>query len=143
MSSPDFRRCDDVGELNRLLNHPAIRPNMGGEGELDGAPLLHAFYLSDHGGMLFHESDPGLWEGHYLFTAPAPYKLALGMVHAFVLDKAPKLLWGRVPVANRPARMFTRKLGFTSLGIRERPFPAEIFAWGRVPCLSSEISSVA
>lgn len=145
MSSRDFERCRDLAELNRLLNHPVIRPHMGGEGELDGKLLLDIgiFYLSDDGGMLFHESDPGLWEGHYLFTRRAPYNLALGMVCAFVLEAQPRLLWGRVPVANRAARLFTRKIGLTSLGIRQRPFPAEIFVWGRLPCRLSGTSSEA
>jgi hypothetical protein len=116
---------------------------MGGEGDLDGAPLMGVLYLSDQGGMLFHESDPGLWEGHWLFHARAPYGTALAMVRKFVLSEKPKLLWGRVPVANRAARLFTRKLGFTSLGIRERPFPAEIFVWGRTSCRSSAIFSGA
>jgi hypothetical protein len=133
----DFNRSHDPAKLNALLNHPRIRPNMGGEGELDGTPLLGIFYLSDHGGMLFHESDPGLWEGHYLFTARAPYDLALGMVRAFMLEARPRMLWGRVPVANRAARLFSRKIGLTSLGIRQRPFPAEIFAWKRALCPSS------
>lgn len=137
----DFERCHDAAELNRLLNHPSIRPKMGGEGVLDGTPLLGIFYLSDGGGMLFHESDPGLWEGHYLFTDPS-HDLALGMVRAFVLEAQPRLLWGRVPVGNRAARLFTRKLGFKSLGLRAAPFQAEIFVWGRVPCRSSAISLV-
>lgn len=140
MSSPDFHRSHDAGELNRLLNHPRIRPNMGGEGELDGSGLLGVFYLSDHGGMLFHESDPGLWEGHWLFTSPAPYGMALAMVEKFVLEVKPKMLWGRVPVANRAARLFTRRIGFESLGLRAAPFQAEIFVWGRVS-LSSGTSS--
>jgi hypothetical protein len=98
---------------------------MGGQGILDGTPLLDIFYLSAAGGMLFHGSG-GVYEGHYLFTAPAPCELALGMVHACMLEGA-ELIWGRVPVGNRAARIFTRKIGFNSLGLRERPFPAEWF----------------
>lgn len=124
-----FQRSHDVEALNALLNHPRIRPNMGGEGVLDGAPLLDIFYLSDTGGMLFHGSE-GIYEGHYLFTAPAPYELALGMVRACMLEEA-ELVWGRVPVGNRAARIFTRRIGFTSLGIRAAPFQAEIFYRGR------------
>ncbi len=130
---PEFTRCYDIAELNRLLNHPRIRPYLGTDGKswIDGAPLMGLFYLSDQGGMTFHESEPGLWEGHYLFTERGCFDLALGMVHACVLEARPKMIWGRVPVQNKAGRMFTRKLGFTSLGICERPFPAEIFVWQR------------
>lgn len=147
MSSPDFVRSESLEALNGLLNHPLIRPNMAGDDVLDGRPLLDGglFYLSDLGGMLFHPSDPGIYEGHYLFTARgAPvYEMALGMVHACVLEAAHRMLWGRVPVANRAARIFTRRLGFTSLGIRQRPFPAEIFVWKRALCHSSGRSLAA
>ncbi len=138
-----FHSSRDVAELNHLLNHPRIRPHMGGEGYLDGTPLMGAFYTSEHGGMLFHESEPGLWEGHWLFLAPNPKKLALGILAQFMLDEQPKLLWGRVPVGNRAARLFTRSMGFTSLGLRECPFLAEIFVWGQSPCRSLVKSSVA
>lgn len=106
---------------------------MGGDGEswIDGEPMMEVFYLSDQGGMLFNEAEGELWEGHLLFHAPAPYGTALAMVENFVLSEKPKLLWGRIPVGNRPARLFTRKIGFTPLGIRECPFAAEIFVWGK------------
>lgn len=105
---------------------------MGGEGELDGTPLLGVFYTSDQGGMLFHESDPGLWEGHWLFTARAPYGMALAMVKQFVYEMDPKLLWGSIGIGNRAARLFTRRLGFTSLGVRKRlGHEQEFFVWER------------
>lgn len=135
---PDFIRSRDVEALNRLLNHPRIRPHMGGEGILDGSPLLENGFLllSDTGGMLFHGAD-GIMEGHYLFTRPS-YDLALGMVHACMLEAARRCLWGRVPVQNRAAALFTRRLGFEYLGVRAAPFPAHIFAKGRRPFPSLE-----
>lgn len=117
---------------------------MGGEGKLDGSVLLDGgiFYLSEKGGMLFHPSDPGIYEGHFLFLPRSrPYDLALGMVRACVLEAAHRMLWGRVPVANRAARLFTRRLGFESLGVRAAPFPAEIFVWARRQSLLSATSS--
>lgn len=127
-----FERSTDVVTLNALLNHPRIRPHMGAEGYLDGAPLLENgfMYLSDHGGMLFH-GDDGILEGHYLFTERGCYGTALAMVEQCVLEIGFRALWGRIGLINRAARLFTRRLGFTSLGIRQRPFPAELFIWKR------------
>lgn len=130
---PAIFRSSDVAELNRLLNHPRIRPHVGGEGYADGQAILDAgamFYLSDQGGAIFHEGEPGIWEGHCLFHGRAPYKLALGMIRALIYAVNPKLLWGAVRTENRAARLFTRKLGFTSLGFRERlGHQHEIFVW--------------
>lgn len=143
--SIEFHRSADVAELNRLLNHPSIRPNMGGAGILDGAPLLQSgfMYLCEHGGALFHGED-GLVEGHYLFLpslrGAEAMKMALGMINACVLEPSHRMLWGRVPVQNRAARLFTRKLGFVSLGIRDAPLPSEIFVWKRAPWALSATS---
>lgn len=99
---------------------------------LDGG----AFYVSEGGGVLFHPW-ADTWEGHYLLLdrGKAARDLALGILARFMLDVRPKLLWGRVAVSNRPARLFTRRLGFTSLGVRTgippRPdLEFEIFALG-------------
>lgn len=111
--------------IGNLLNHPDIRPAMGGDGWLDAELLPPHIYLGDErGGMLFIENATGIYEVHYLFTAEIrggeALKIASGMILALMLDHDAKMIWGSVPIGNRPARIFTRKLGFTSLGIRER-----------------------
>lgn len=137
MPSPSFVRSDRVGALNALLNHPEIRRHLYGSDRLDGADLLAEgalFYLSEYGGALFHGQD-GIVEGHYLFLPEGrgvvARNLALGMIDACVLQPGHRLLWGRVDVAHRAARLFTRQLGFVSLGIRDAPLPSEVFVWGR------------
>lgn len=142
----EFTRSQSVAALNALLNHPDIYPNMGADGYLDGSPLLADgfLYLCDHGGMLFHGTGRAL-ECHYLFLASLrggeAQKMALGMVHACVLENPSRILWGRVSLENRAARLFSRKLGFVSLSICDAPLPVEIFVWGGASCRSLGKSS--
>lgn len=109
---------------------------MGGEGVLDGAPLMERggfLYLSGDEGMFFHRSAPGIFEGHFLFLQRGQYGTALAMVEQVMVEAAHRCLWGRVPVQNRAAALFTRRLGFDCLGVRAAPFEAHIFARGQRP----------
>jgi hypothetical protein len=131
-----FVRSRSAKALNALLNHSSIRQHLVGDDRLDGTELLESgavFYLSDVGGSIFHQTAPGVWEGHYLFLPEGRGKLArdlaLGMIEAFMLEAGRPSLWGRILVGNRPARLFTRSLGFVSAGISGAPLPSEIFIW--------------
>lgn len=60
----------DARKINLLINHPAIYPWVRGlhEGELDISPVIdnrdNVCLLADHGGLLFHQLQPALYEAH-------------------------------------------------------------------------------
>jgi hypothetical protein len=131
--------------ISNLLNHPDIRPFMGGEGVLDAELLPPHVYLGDHrGGMLFIENMPNVYEGHYLFTRATRLRekieIASSMIVKMLLEHEAELIWGQVPIANRKARWFTRQIGLSPLGFRQRPYPSEIFGVRREWVIQSEMS---
>lgn len=63
-------RSFDADRINELVNHPSIRPHIGGDPEtaLDLTAAAHdranVFLLGDHGGFAFTWSAPGVFEVH-------------------------------------------------------------------------------
>jgi hypothetical protein len=116
----------DATEINLLLNDPAIRPTIGGEGELDCTKLLsderNICLLAENGGALFAWHGPGVFEGHSFFRARGREALRLGarMLDAIFASHA-EMIWGLTPEENRAARWFNRQLGFRSLGMMRTP----------------------
>ena len=120
-----IRRTFDAGEVNELLNDPAVRPTIGGEGELDAATLLadrrNVCLMADGGGALFRWSGPGVYEGHSFFRVRGREAVALGKGLCHAMEGYADLLWGLTPVHLRHVRWFNRKIGFRSLGVKATP----------------------
>lgn len=78
--------------------------------------------ISDHGFFFLESITPSVLEAHMAFTSPGRGKEALHAARAglrYCFDALGALVvFGRIPVEDRPARMFTRLIGLTSFGIR-------------------------
>jgi hypothetical protein len=129
-----IERVFEPGTINDLINDPAIRPTIGGEGELDATALVedrrNVFLSAPGGGMAFIWRGPGIYEGHthFLCRGGEALHLAKCMIGRLWTDFPVRMVWGLTPVHLRNARWFTRKLGFQSHGVMETPEgPCELF----------------
>lgn len=121
-------RDEATALLNALANEPANLTQLGYEW-ID----LSSFFdrpgnlaIGDERGVgLFAETEPGVFEGHYLFRCNTRGKAALHLArdiitHLFTLHDA-RAIVGRVPDANKASRLLSRALGFTPQGASVSP----------------------
>ncbi len=78
--------------------------------------------ISDHGFFFLEPITSSVLEAHMQFDKPGRGREALhaarsGLRYAFA-EMGAKVVFGRIPVENRAARLFTRMIGFRSDGIR-------------------------
>lgn len=70
-----LRRTLDASLLNRVVNDPAVRPFVGGEGDLDLSPFVadpeNFALVTDGGGFLLIRHEPGIYEVHSQFLPEA------------------------------------------------------------------------
>lgn len=113
----------DIPAVNELLNHPSVRPTIGGEGVLDASKLINdarnRIFFDERGGSGFAWRGPGIYEGHSFFLVRGRGALTAGQECLALLNY--RMVWGLTPEGNRPARWFNRKLGFDSLGMMDTP----------------------
>jgi hypothetical protein len=135
-------RSFDADRLNSLVNHPSIRPFVGGKGELDLTRAVgldcNYFLEGEHGGFFFEWSAPDTHEVH-TFILPEgrgvwAFEFALS-ARAYMAGVT-EHLWTRVPVADRHTRIFTLKAGFRRCGEQSLDFgdgdvAYELFNWRR------------
>ena len=129
-----IRRTFDAGEVNEYLNDPAIRPTIGGDGELDATVLLtdrRNICLIGHGGAaMFAWRGPGIYEGHSFLRCRGRAAIMLGVMGLATIFEThgARMVWGLTPMALRHVRWFNRKLGMQSHGVMETPDgPCELF----------------
>lgn len=110
--------------LEQLLNHPAIRPYIGGDGEsyVDPEPYAkppYIFLQRDEAGMLFKQTGDS-FEGHLLFPPSIRGIRALdaawSMISEVFTEHDACAIYGSISRDNRAARVFTRALGFDNIG---------------------------
>lgn len=122
-----IERCFDAARVNELLNDPAIRPTVGGDGTLDAEALLsdrrNVCLMDEGGGAMFAWRGPGVYEGHSFFRVrgKAAISLGRGMLACMGINYGAALIWGLTPVGLKHVRWFNRKLGFASLGPMQAP----------------------
>lgn len=128
----------DIPAIANLINDPAIRPFVGGDGYLDPTALIadrrNICLFSHGGGAIFAWRGPGIFEGHCFFRVRGREALDIGasIIEALFRDHGATMIWGPVPLSNRPARWYSRKLGFRSLGRTDTPEgPRELFVMER------------
>lgn len=115
-------RSFDAGQLNDLLNNPAIRPTLGGEGALDGSALLadrrNVCLIADGGGAMFAWRGPGVFEIHvFLFArGRAAIDLICAMLSRMAANYGARHIWALIPMASRNVRWCARQCGMKSLG---------------------------
>ena len=133
----------DAEEIARIINHPTIRPYIGGEGYLDASPLLAdpdtVCLFDEGGGQLFHWKEPGIFEAHSFYLVRGKEALDRGReaIRRMFHDYGATKIWRATPLHNRPARWFNRKLGFASKGEIEMPHygRCELFEMRGLTCL--------
>lgn len=120
-----IRRTFDTAEINELINHPDIRPTVGGEGDLDAAALLadrrNICLVDEGGGAIFAWRGPGVFEGHSFFRVRGREAIRLGKQFLSAVSDAADLVWGLTPESLRHVRWFNRQVGFRSRGMMETP----------------------
>lgn len=113
----------DCGKINQWV--------LDGTGyAVDFAPAiaepLNVFFVCGKGGALAMWRGPGIFEVHVFFGRRDPrwkrrgldiVEAARTMLEILRKDHGAKLFWTSVPVANRTAKLFARRIGFKSEGL--------------------------
>lgn len=141
-------RSFDAERLNWIVNHPTVRPFVGGN-TFEPLDLTHLVadeknyaLLGDHGGFLCTWTAPGTYEVH-TFILPEgrgkpAYRLAKEGV-SFMADIGAEHLWTRVPRALEHVRRFTLAASFKPCGSQELdlgigPVTYDLFNWKSSTC---------
>lgn len=140
-----IERSFDVERMNYLINHPSIRPFVGGdpETELDISALVenkdNHMLLGEHGGVAATWTAPDTYEVH-TFVLPEGRK---GWALEFVLkcrnyleELGTEQIWTRVPRDADNVRKFTLAAGFKPCGeqtldLGVGPVLYDLFNWRR------------
>jgi hypothetical protein len=145
--SPTLTRTFDANRLNALVNHPAIRPTCGGDGEsfIDlstflAKPKNHAV-VWNHGGFLFEWTAPQTYEVHAMILPEGRGRLAYRKAFhgiQYILSHGAERLWARVAEGHEGLRHYTRAAGFKHCGIDVLdigfgPVAYDLYQW-RKPC---------
>lgn len=118
-------RTFDAERVNFLVNHPAIRPFIGGDGEseMDLAAVVadeqNVFLGGEHGGFACCWSAPGIYEVHTFILPEGRGEWAYQFARAgrdYMQDYGARLLWTRVHPDAHHVRRFTLKAGFSPAG---------------------------
>lgn len=120
-----MKRTFDADRMNALVNHPEIRPYVGGDPEVDidlSAAVANEdniFLDGEHGGFACCWSAPGTYEIH-TFILPegrgawAADFAAWGI--GFLVENGANHLWTRVPPELANVRGFAMKMGMKPAG---------------------------
>ena len=89
--------------------------------------------ISDHGFFFLEPITSSVLEGHMAFSGPGRGREAIHAARAglrYCFDVLGALVvFGRVPIENKPARLFTRMIGLSSDGIRPREPGGPLVEW--------------
>jgi hypothetical protein len=120
-----IRRVYDASEIDYLLNDPAIRPTIGGEGMLSVhehiADTRNVFLVEGDSGAAFFWRGPGVFEGHSFFKARGRDAIRIGARMLESMAGQASLVWGATPEKLKHVRWFNRQIGFRSLGFIDTP----------------------
>jgi len=120
-----LQRTDDAGWVNRVVNHPDVRPFVGAPeaGDLDLSALAerpeHWFLLGDHGGFALLWTAPRTYEVHtFIFRSGRGEwgNAARAEGIEFARGQGAKTLWTKVPPQARHVERFARQGGMQPTG---------------------------
>jgi hypothetical protein len=104
----------------------------------DAAPYMARVttLISDHGFFFLEPITSTVLEAHMQFSSEGRGKEAIhaaraGLRHALTTMGA-QVVFGRIPVEDRAARLFTRQIGLRSDGIREREPGGPLVEWFQI-----------
>lgn len=112
-------RSKSANHINKIANHPDVRPTAGGDGvsRIDFTPIFDKIIsLEDRGGAwLFMDEGGGIFGGHYMFLPKYRGKHALKLGRKaldYMFDKiGAKRIIGRQPAENKLASIYNIALG--------------------------------
>lgn len=89
--------------------------------------------ISDHGFFFLEPITPSVLEAHMTFAlegrgSEALHAARAGLAYCFTI-LGTLVVFGRIPVEDRAARLFTRLIGFTSCGIRPHHDDTHLVEW--------------
>lgn len=138
-----IERSFDADRANAIINHPAVRPFVGGDGEspIDLTSIVaddkNHFLDGGHGGFMATWSAPGTYEIH-TFILPegrgAPAKALALEARDYLESIGADHLWTRVEKGMENVRLFTLAAGFKPCGEQVCDFGGgpteyELFNW--------------
>ncbi|WP_374407425.1 hypothetical protein [Pelagerythrobacter sp.] len=110
-----IRRTFDASSLNEVANDPAVRPTLGGEGDLDLSDLVsdptNFALVGEHGGFVLTPLSPGNLEVHSMFKPGRGSATIAAMRSAmeWVFTRTDCVaIWSKVPKSNKAAKGFAR-----------------------------------
>lgn len=137
-------RTFDVARMNHLVNHPTIRPHVGGD---PGQPIdlseavadrANVFLDGEHGGFCCSWSAPGVFEVHTFILPEGRGAWAAEFAQtgrdAMADMWGARHLWTMVHPEARNVAAFTLKAGFKPAGTRTRdlgagPVDYDLYDW--------------
>ena len=118
----NFEQTSPIVRIATMADAPFVSEIVGA----DATDLMARVttILSEHGGFFLEPITSAVLEAHMFYRAEGRGREALhaarsGLGYAFDMLGA-LVVFGRIPVADRAARLFTRFIGFRSDGIRPR-----------------------
>jgi hypothetical protein len=115
----------DAGRLNRVANHPDVRPWLGGEGPVNWAPTLadsrNVALETGHGGWVFINLGDGRYEVHsqMLPEGRGDWEAARAALRVMFTATDCMEVVSKVPDGNAGAKGIARAMGFQELFRRE------------------------
>lgn len=122
-----IERTRDVARVNELMGRDFPGCDMS---ELLAEPM-HICLVDGDSGAIFAFRGPGIFEVHVCFAARGREALTLcrAMLDFMRREHGARLFWAMVPVESRKVLMFTRLMGWKSMGLHEtRHGPNELFS---------------
>lgn len=148
-----IRRTFDATFLNEVVNHPDVRPYIGGNGELDVSASVsnpsNFALVTSGGGFIIISHEPGVYEVHTQFLPEARNRtveaMQAGMDYMFTRTDCYRLLT-KAADTNRAAAMLALKGGFVEMFKRDEAalgpttyYVLDIERWAqRNPALDAE-----
>lgn len=133
-----MKRTFDASRINYLVNHPAIRPHIGGDidCELDltaaVSDVQNIFLDGEHGGFACSWSAPDTYEIHTFVLPEGRGKWAMEFAEwgkQYLWDKGAKHIWTRVHPDAANVKAFTLKMGLEPAGVHRIDLGAGLVAY--------------